>query len=416
MTRALWETRPLSLTGKFSRFFCFAVISTLYKTRKIYTLGQKNIANGNKLGLLLGVSLNQEIAVRSNFYSLFCCAFLAFTGAKIVSSHASGGEHCPGNARQIFEAIPVPEEREKALVKGSLLRASAENQQRRKISNLVRNFLDAHWKALDNYSLDTASGLQPTEKQLAILTASIKEKEPQTDIVPLDLKEKLSREVSEDWFKEEGSEIKLKAQFFMAQIGSGKGFFEHYFKLLPEPDQKAVWKEIDRIMPFRLFRDLAHQSGIDQEVFDQALARTFMFERMKSLLNWEVVEGASVGVPESEIQLSRVTELQYALVMRESSQHPYHSSQEVQIYGKKIPIDINKVINVSNENISRYVNRLNQLQDDYTYRLATQEEIDAEVREAILLHQDTGKESPLISKNLFEQMFSFGFHLVRTLR
>ncbi len=168
------------------------------------------------------------------------------------------------------------------------------------------------------------------------------------------------KEVSESWFRQEGGEIKARAQFLMAQIGSGEGRFEHYLNLLSESDQAAVWKEIDQKTSFRLFRDLARESGIDQKMFDQAPLQTFMFESIDPL-------GIQAG--------PSVTQLQYALVMGENPSHLMKERWKVSIGGKEVLVDPNLPMDFAEmSEVQQYFKRLNELQSKYTYDLPTDKE------------------------------------------
>ena len=169
------------------------------------------------------------------------------------------------------------------------------------------------------------------------------------------------KETSESWLREEGREIKAKAQFLMAQIGSGEGRFEHYLKLLSESDQAAVWKEIDQKTSFRFFRDLARESGIDQKVFDQTPLHTFLFENIDST-------GTQTG--------PSVSQLQYALVMGENPSLLMQERWKVSIGDKEILVDPNlPVDNAGGDEIRQFFRKLNELQDEYTYDLPTVEDL-----------------------------------------
>ena len=188
------------------------------------------------------------------------------------------------------------------------------------------------------------------------------------------------------------------AQFLMSKIGNGRGDFERYLRVLSKADQAVVWKKINKKTSFQLFRNLALESEISQELFDQGSLKSFLFMRKGFPTGGE--DGAKVFTMgkfgEVEIKLTRpfamqatpVTQLQYALVMQMNPSHfntrglpsvdkDYLNKniEMIKLHKKNMHIDPNRPVEkVSGNDIQEFIRRLNKLQDRYTYDLPTEAE------------------------------------------
>ncbi len=159
--------------------------------------------------------------------------------------------------------------------------------------------------------------------------------------------------------------VDLKAQFLIGQIGSGRRNFENCLELVPESERAALWRGIDRETSFGLFRHLVREWAISGKVFDQGVLESFEFKL--------------VDFPEKsfEMQATEVTQLQYALVMgRNPSKFVQGDGMaNLRLGGRSVRIHPNRPVEmVSWEEAQEFIERLNQLQSDYTYRLPTNEE------------------------------------------
>ncbi len=192
-------------------------------------------------------------------------------------------------------------------------------------------------------------------------------------------------EAAEVWMGQSG-DAELKAGFLLTQIGSKQGRFEHYLKLVPASKREAVWRIINRDTSFGVFRDLAQKSGVDEALFDRGVLESFLFPRKFSPTGGK--EGARefmMGNTGEEVrvtltkpfegQATQVTQLQYALVMGENPSYFVGPGQEIVMNGKKIKVAFNRPVeSVPWENTQRFVEKLNQLQNNYIYRLPTEAE------------------------------------------
>ncbi len=192
-------------------------------------------------------------------------------------------------------------------------------------------------------------------------------------------------EAAEVWMGQSG-DAELKAGFLLTQIGSTQGQFEHYLKLVPASEREAVWGIINRDTSFGVFRDLARKSGVDEALFDRGVLESFLFPRTFSPTGRregarEFVMGEGKGEVETvltkpfEGQATQVTQLQYVLVMGENPSYFVDSGREIVMNGKKIKVAFNRPVeSVSWEDAQRFVEKLNQLQSNYIYRLPTEAE------------------------------------------
>ena len=183
------------------------------------------------------------------------------------------------------------------------------------------------------------------------------------------------------WIPRQDVDADLKAQFLMAQIGTGN--FEHYLKRVVESERVAVWREIDRETSFRVFRRLARESGMSKKLFAQGALETFEFRRRGfpdgTVEGQKVFRMGDAGEREVrltkafEMQASPVTHLQYYLVMEENPSRFVDEGQRVGFGGKRI--DPNRPVEyVSWHHAQAFSEKLNQLQDDYIYGLPTEAE------------------------------------------
>ena len=190
------------------------------------------------------------------------------------------------------------------------------------------------------------------------------------------------RDADRIWIQKQDVEIGLKAQFLMAQIGTGH--FERYLKLIPDFKREAIWREIDRETSFRLFRDLARKSRMSKKLFDRGALETFEFRRRGfpdgSVEGEKVFGMGDAGEREVrltrafEMQASPVTQLQYYLVMGENPSHFMIDGQRANFFGGEF-VDPNRPVEmVSWHRVQAFIEKLNQLQDDYIYGLPTEAE------------------------------------------
>ncbi len=200
--------------------------------------------------------------------------------------------------------------------------------------------------------------------------------------------EKSFSKAAEAWIGKHG-EMEFKAGFLLTQIGSQRGQFEHYLKLIPKAEQGKVWKAINRDTSFGTFRDLAQRSGVNAEFFDNGVLESFLFYRRflaagvrnstkKFLMGESNTFSDEVRVTLTrpfEIGATPVTQLQYALVMKSNPSHFVDSGQEIVVGGKRIKVDFNRPVEtVSWDDAQAFIAKLNQWQNEYVYRLPTDAE------------------------------------------
>ena len=189
------------------------------------------------------------------------------------------------------------------------------------------------------------------------------------------------------WMEKRGVDAGLKAQFLLGQIGSGKGRFEHYLKLLPHPsDHAIVWRHIERETSYKLFYDLARESGVNPRMLDDGALESFEFRRRGFPTEGKMGEKtfAMGGKGDLEVTLTKpiemqatpVTQLQYYIVMGDNpSAFVRRGKYKIKVNGKRTRIDPNRPVEwVSWEEAQQFIVRLNQFQDEYTYRLPTEAE------------------------------------------
>ncbi len=201
------------------------------------------------------------------------------------------------------------------------------------------------------------------------------------------MKEVNLKEAAEIWMKKRGVDAGLKAQFLISQIGSGKGRFGHYLRLLPQPADRAVaWREIERETSFKLFYDMARESGVSPQMLDDGALESFEFRRKgfpsEGKLGEKTFAMGDEGSLEVtltrpfEMQATPVTQLQYYIAMGDNpSAFVRKGKYKIKIDGRSTRIDPNRPVEwVSWEQAQQFIHRLNQFQDEYTYRLPTEAE------------------------------------------
>ncbi len=220
-------------------------------------------------------------------------------------------------------------------------------------------------------------------------------------------------QVAEEWIGREEGDIASKAEFLKTLIGSERGEFERYLELLPKSQHTAVWKEIDGETFFGVFRNLA-QGKERKELLDRGILESFEFRRgehfpsggpdgAKTFKMGETGKTEVTLTQRFEVQATLVTQLQYFLVMRKN---PSRFDEEgVGVYLSRalgddlIYIDPNRPVEqVSWEDAQQFVEKLNQLQKEYIYRLPTEAEWEFVARggteEAKYFFGDSEKELP----------------------
>ena len=139
---------------------------------------------------------------------------------------------------------------------------------------------------------------------------------------------------------------------------------------------------------FPLFESLARRQGMSEELLGQIAMKSFEFRkiwpaktRAKSFIMGEGDKAVRVTLIDPfEMQATTVTQIQYAIMMGKNPSHFVDQGQKVFlpgkfIFGKKVLIDLNlPVEQVSREDAQAFMAKLNQLQNDYIYRLPTDAE------------------------------------------
>lgn len=184
------------------------------------------------------------------------------------------------------------------------------------------------------------------------------------------------------WGRDPRSDLEKKADFILSFLGAKGNRYQAYLDMVPQNKKAKVLNRISEETSLSVFSKFAKSSGLSDELFDNGVLESFQFRqiqfpkttssggepfRMGTNLHPEVNLTES-----SQIQATPVTQLQWTLVMGENSSEFNEEGIEMLIKGRKVKVDPNRPVeNISWIDIQKFIKKLNESQNEFTYRLPT---------------------------------------------
>lgn len=192
------------------------------------------------------------------------------------------------------------------------------------------------------------------------------------------------------WMSSEGVHQDLKAAFLLLHLGRPQ--YGKYWGSLPKDQKLALMKGFKEKTLIPVFHKWAlEQEGsssftfIRKESFEfvpQVFPKTGIRVRQGNPSR-NIFDGSWMDRPEHEVTLTKsyeiqvtpVTQFQWAWVMGENPSQFQEGGQEVMIEGRTIKMHPNRPVeNVSWDDVQNFLKKLNSLDPDYDYRLPTEAE------------------------------------------
>ncbi len=203
--------------------------------------------------------------------------------------------------------------------------------------------------------------------------------------------------VARDWMQDSRQDPKTKASFLMTQVGSGRGQFDRYLKLVPRNQKDLVFSQIEKQTMLGVFRDLARKQDrllnqgdkLEEILFDDGVLESFQF---KTIISQEQAKkgGVTFTMREEnqvfeatltkpyELQVTTMTQLQISLLTGNNPSKFTDLGKVIKIGKKRVKIDPNRPVEqISWEDIQeQVVKKLNELAREanspYEYDLPTE--------------------------------------------
>jgi formylglycine-generating enzyme required for sulfatase activity len=196
----------------------------------------------------------------------------------------------------------------------------------------------------------------------------------------------------EKWLSTPGGKPDEKAALLLSSVGSKEQrlSYGHLLDKIPEQERSAIQQELNKQSTLPLFEKLAKAQGLENELHNSARWESFQmiphhippegktFEMgsphtevgRNNLGDWENIRQAMLR-ESFELQATPVTQLQYALVMGENPSQ-YKTGGKV-LNG--IAMNPNSPVeNLTWNDAQKFIEKLNVLDENYTYRLPKENE------------------------------------------
>lgn len=160
------------------------------------------------------------------------------------------------------------------------------------------------------------------------------------------------------WLKQKNVNPELKSHFLLSQFGSrdatGQSLYKIYAAALPQREANKIEEQLIAWTHLKIFEDLAHQYGLS-EFLQNGKVESFEFRTFQFSKEGERVK---LGIDEDphevqltqpfQIQITPVTQLQWALLMEENPSRFKTNGSILKINQKNIPLNANRPV----ENVS----------------------------------------------------------------
>lgn len=192
------------------------------------------------------------------------------------------------------------------------------------------------------------------------------------------------------WMSSEGGSQELKTAFLLAHLGMPQ--YGKYWAALPQGQKMTVMKAMTQ----RSFMPIFHKWALEQEgssvnpllrkesfefipqVFQKSGRRVEHGNRDRNVFDgsWSDRPAHEVTFTKSfEVQMTPVTQFQWAWVMGENPSYFTEGGQDVLIDGRTIRMHPNRPVErVSWNDVQQFLKKLNSMDRDYDYRLPTEAE------------------------------------------
>lgn len=200
------------------------------------------------------------------------------------------------------------------------------------------------------------------------------------------------------WMKSENMTPELKAAILLSQFGSHS--FKAYSSSIPPAELPIVMKaclekkglgSLKRLAIQEDLSDVKEESFVfHSNLFPQGGKRVVLGNADPSLNyltqgNFHLEQHEVILSRNFEIQLTPVTQLQWALVMGQNPSYFTTNGQKIRIRGRDILMNPNRPVeNVSWNDVQEFIKKLNRQDPDYDYRLPTEAEWEYSARGDIL--------------------------------
>gem|GEM_PF-1218270 len=199
------------------------------------------------------------------------------------------------------------------------------------------------------------------------------------------------------WMKSEKVNPELKSSFLLTHFGSKYHLYETYHAAVPHDQLPIVMRKIDEATNLGVFERLAAKegpAGINpalKALFENGKLASFEYQphrfpeggkrvRLGSPADepgrWQVEDLHEVTLTKPfAMQATPVTQLQWSLVMGENPSNFKTGGQVIRINGWDVPMNPNRPVEqVSWDDVQKYIQKLNQMDPHYNYRLPTEAE------------------------------------------